>query len=185
MTIPYHRRGEQKRQDESKSSTGNPLLNNHNGDGREDVEAVSITQKSLQRDPSIAPKRQCGKEPVSLWIAFAFISMFVASICFGYNLGNNNLNNINKGFRVDPSGGGRDGQSPDTLQIQARLGNPNALVRSEELTDSLTKHSTDGSKSLLLLDNINQRFIHGIPSDDLNDAGVVVHQTDCPYENLP
>ena len=37
----------------------------------------------------------------------------------------------------------------------------------------------------MILDNINQRFIHGIPSDDLDDAGVVVHQTDCPYENLP
>ena len=149
MTIAYQRRGKQKRQDESKSSTGNPLLNNHNGDGRDDVEAVNITQKSLQREPFIAPKRQRGKEPVSLWTAFAFISIFVASIYAGYNLGNNNLNNSNRGFRVDPSGGGRDGQSPDTLQIQARLGNPNAMVRPEELPDSITKHSTVRSKSLL------------------------------------
>ena len=91
MMIPYQRRGKQKRQD-----------------GSNDVEAVNITQKSLQREPSIAPKRQRGKKAISLWTAFAFISMFVASICFGYNLRNNNPNNINKG---------REGQSPETLQI--------------------------------------------------------------------
>ena len=82
MMIPYQRRGKQKRQDGStfSTATGNTLLNYYDGDGRDYVETVNIVQKSLQREPSIAPKRQrqCGKKVISVWAAI--ISMFVGTM---------------------------------------------------------------------------------------------------------